>query len=211
MNFAQVAELCAPAVAPGMLKRIASVESSYNPYAIGIVGGRLVRQPSNSAEALATVNALKAQGWDYSVGLVQVNQKNFGKYGLTAETAFDPCTNLRVGSQILADCYRRAGGTVTRTGDALSCYYAGDFRTGYRLGYVAKVEGAGPATALTSKVEPIPVIANTHSRHSRAPVRALSVTAPSALFVSTPARPLESAGQNDLSPTSQAVLTALLF
>ena len=211
MDFAAMAELCAPAVAPGLLKRIASVESSFNPYAIGVVGGRLARQPTNQAEALATASALRAQGWDYSVGLLQVNQRNFPKYGLTKEAAFDPCTNLRVGSEILADCYKRAGGSVTRTGDALSCYYAGNFSAGYRLGYIARVEG-GPAPAVgVSSASPIPVIArNGIRKHSAAP----SLPMPgqgTALFVSAPRAASIGAAPNDLSLPPKGPSTALLF
>ncbi len=203
-----MAELCAPAVAPGMLKRIATVESSFNPYAIGVVGGRLARQPKSQAEALATTDALKAGGWDYSVGLVQVNQKNFGKYGLTAEAAFDPCTNLRIGAEILADCYKRAGGSVTRTGDALSCYYANDFTTGYRLGYVAKVVGAKTANPSSGAVAPIPVIASARHR----PVRVSAPTGGSvAPFVSAPRVPGNAVALGDISPSPPANQTALLF
>src|SRR5690606_3457574 len=52
------------------------------------------------------------------------------------EMAFDACPNLRAGSRILADCYRRAG---EDWGKALSCYYSGNFVTGFRHGYVQKV------------------------------------------------------------------------
>jgi len=201
-----MAKLCAPAVPPATLQRIASVESSLNPFAIGVVGGRLARQPANRAEALATAHALKAQGWDYSVGLVQVNQKNWPKYGLSAETAFDPCTNLRVGSQILADCYKRAGGSAHPMGDALSCYYAGDFRTGYRLGYVAKVAGA-PAEMGSA----IPVIAASKGRRFRDRHSPAAAAWPTPLIVAAPTAPGDAVAQGDISPTSAATQSALLF
>ena len=207
MDFAQMAKLCAPTVASGTLQRIASVESSFNPFAIGVVGGRLARQPVNRPEALATANALKAQGWDYSVGLVQVNQKNFGKYGLTPDAAFDPCTNLWVGSQILDDCYKRAGGSVTRTGDALSCYYAGDFRTGYRLGYVAKVTGVRVAQGPMDAALPIPVI----PRHHIQPAEKAPPDTNTALFVSAPNAPARQDEGLASAATARTQPTALLF
>ena len=46
---------------PGQLmQHVAQVESSHNPYAIGVVGGRLVRQPRNLAEAVSTAPAVVA-------------------------------------------------------------------------------------------------------------------------------------------------------
>ncbi len=208
MNFAAMAELCAPAVAPEVLQRVASVESSFNPFAIGVVGGRLARQPVNRAEAIATADALRAGGWDYSAGLVQVNQRNFGKYGLTPQTAFDPCANLRVGSEILADCYRRAGPSLTRTGDALSCYNAGDFRTGYRLGYVSRVVGTKVAAPTVGGATPIPVMVSQSRRSVRVPE---SVGAEASLFVSAPGAANPSVALGDHSPSAAANPTALLF
>jgi type IV secretion system protein VirB1 len=211
MDFAAMAKLCAPAVAPGLLQRIASVESSNNPFAIGVVGGRLTRQPSNASEALATASALKEGGWDFSVGLVQVNQKNFARYDLTPAAAFDPCTNLRVGGQILVDCYKRAGGTVTRMGDALSCYYAGNFTTGYRLGYVARVEqGRAGAQQIGAGIA-IPVVAEIHRHSIRTSTASDRQLAPTDVFVSASAPPNGATATRDLSLSTSANPSALLF
>ena len=58
------------------------------------------------------------------------------KYGLSSYAqAFQPCPNLQAGSRILNECYQRAGDW----GRAFSCYYSGNFTTGYRHGYVQKV------------------------------------------------------------------------
>ena len=45
--------------------------------------------------------ALEAQGINFSMGLGQVNRTNLARYGLTYETAFDPCENLRGQVRIL--------------------------------------------------------------------------------------------------------------
>ena len=125
------------AVPMEVMQHVVRVESSYNPYAIGVVGGRLVRQPANLAEALSTVAMLERRGYNFSVGLAQVNRFNLAKYGVGSyETAFDPCTNLKTGSRILAECYYRSG---RDWGKSFSCYYSGDFITGYRHGYVQKI------------------------------------------------------------------------
>lgn len=119
------------------MQHVVRVESSFNPYAIGVVGGRLVRQPENLQEAVATAKMLEERGYNFSLGLAQVNRHNLRKYGLDSyREAFDVCPNLEAGSRILAECYGRAGGDW---GKSFSCYYSGNFVTGYRHGYVQKV------------------------------------------------------------------------
>jgi len=125
------------AVPAEVMQHIVNVESGTNPYAIGVVGGQLVRQPQNMDEALATVQMLEANGYNFSLGLAQVNRNNLAKYGLTTyEQAFRPCPNLVAASQILAQCYASANGDW---GKSFSCYYSGNFITGYRDGYVQKI------------------------------------------------------------------------
>jgi type IV secretion system protein VirB1 len=125
------------AVPAQVMHHVVRVESSFNPYAIGVVGGRLARQPKNLSEALSTVRMLESRGYNFSLGLAQVNRYNLQKYGLDSyERAFEPCSNLVAGSQILAECYRRSGADW---GKSFSCYYSGNFSTGFRHGYVQKI------------------------------------------------------------------------
>jgi len=125
------------AVSMNVMHHVVRVESSYNPYAIGVVGGRLVRQPKNLPEALATVRMLEGRGYNFSLGLAQVNRYNLAKYGIGSyEQAFEACPNLKAGSEILAECYRRSN---SDWGKSFSCYYSGDFATGFRHGYVQKI------------------------------------------------------------------------
>lgn len=125
------------AVPVEVMRHVVRVESGFNPYAIGVVGGRLVRQPRNRAEAIATAKMLEAEGFNFSLGIAQVNRHNLAPYGLDSyERAFDACANLQAGARILAECHGRAMGDW---GKALSCYYSGDFATGFRHGYVQKV------------------------------------------------------------------------
>jgi type IV secretion system protein VirB1 len=143
--FLRIAAVCAPLVAPGTALALAQVESSLNPFAIGVVGGKLLRQPRTLAQALRTARQLASDGWSYSVGLAQINQANFGRLGLSVESAFDPCVNLRAMQSVLADCYSRGSDErqpQQRLRDALSCYYSGNFSTGYRHGYVKRVASA---------------------------------------------------------------------
>lgn len=125
------------AVPAEVMQHIIQVESSSNPYAIGVVGGRLVRQPRTLAEALATVRMLEDKGYNFSVGLAQVNRHNLARQGLSDYAqAFQACPNIQAGARILAECHQRAGGDW---GKAFSCYYSGNFVTGFRHGYVQKV------------------------------------------------------------------------
>ncbi|MEF7616920.1 lytic transglycosylase domain-containing protein [Aquincola sp. MAHUQ-54] len=155
--FFALALACAPQVHPDTARAIASVESGFNPYAIGVVGGRLERQPRTRAEALATIAALRQAGWNYSVGIAQINVANFGRLGLTPRTALDPCTSLTALQSVLGECYARAsstGAAQIALRQALSCYYSGNFTTGLRHGYVHKVVRASVAgSALSNRKE----------------------------------------------------------
>lgn len=148
------------AVPAEVMQHVVNVESSRNPYAIGVVGGQLVRQPQNLGEAVATAQMLESKGYNYSLGVAQVNRNNLGRYGLdTFEKAFDVCPNLVAGSQILAQCYASAGGDW---GKAFSCYYSGNFTTGYNDGYVQKIfESMARQSALATNAIPIPLAAGT--------------------------------------------------
>lgn len=164
LDFMVLAQQCAPTVAPQTMAAVVQVESSFNPYAIGVVGGRLQRQPKSQAEAVATAKALEAAGWNFSVGVAQVNRYNLPKYSLTYEEAFEPCANVRVGSKILEDCYTRAlprteGDRQRALHSAFSCYYSGNFTRGFRPdkagepSYVQKVLAQANVEA-----KPIPVV-----------------------------------------------------
>lgn len=125
------------AVPADIMRHVVRVESSFNPFAIGVAGGHLVRQPRDLREALATVRMLEQRGFNFSLGLAQVNRHNLVKYGLASyEQAFATCPNLQAGSRILAECHGRSG---SNWGKAFSCYYSGNFVTGYRHGYVQKI------------------------------------------------------------------------
>jgi len=125
------------AVPEQVVRHVVNIESSDNPFAIGVVGGRLERQPKNLEEAVATANMLESQGYNFSLGAAQINRYNLFKYGLyTYEKAFDLCSNLTVGAKILAECYTNAKGDW---GKAFSCYYSGNFVTGFQTGYVQKI------------------------------------------------------------------------
>jgi len=160
--FLPLALACAPQVHADTARALVSVESAFNPWAIGVVGGALVRQPRHRAEALATARALQSAGWNFSVGLGQINLGNFDRLGLTLESAFEPCTNLAAMQAVLAECFDRARAPASKPPidqaalrQALSCYYSGNFDTGFRHGYVGKVVAAvGTSSLVASRAIP---------------------------------------------------------
>ncbi len=185
MDFIALAQQCAPAVHPNTMAAVVRVESGYNPYAIGVVGGRLERQPTNKAEAVATAKALESMGYNFSLGIGQVNRYNLPKYGLDYSAAFEPCENLRVGSLILKDCFDRAKARFADDQTALqasfSCYYSGNFSTGFRQdfagqpSYVQKVLNSAATVSGSPAIAAIPVV-----RTAKAPAPAPRQAAPSA-------------------------------
>lgn len=167
MELMGCAELAVP---QEVMRHVVRVESSFNPYAIGVVGGRLARQPRNLPEALSTVRMLEREGYNFSLGLAQVNRHNLEKYGLSYETAFQACPNLQAGARILAECHGRAGGDW---GKAFSCYYSGNFTTGFRHGYVQKVFASYRQEFEGDLATAIPVIGS-GTRQAVAPQRSQS-------------------------------------
>jgi len=170
LEFIALAQQCARQVSPVTMAAIVRTESGFNPYAIGVVRGRLAHQPASMEEAVTTAHALAAGGWNFSVGLAQVNRANWPAYGLNEQSAFEPCRNLAAGGAILLGCFEsaRRAQTDTRADSqsalrgSLSCYASGNFSMGYRTGYVQRVVNSARSAAQSSVVvpaiAPIPVI-----------------------------------------------------
>ena len=57
------------------------------------------------------------------------------------ESVFEPCTNLAAMQAVLTECLDRADPRDPQQAlrRALSCYYSGNFSTGFRDGYVRRV------------------------------------------------------------------------
>lgn len=132
--FLALALQCAPSIHPATLTPIVKTESSFNPWAIGVVGRALPRQPQNLDEAVTAVKALVKEGANFSIGLGQINRQHFDVSN--PQAVFDPCTNLRMAAKILEDCYARsvADGSVQQEAlhKAISCYYSGNPRRGFK-------------------------------------------------------------------------------
>ncbi len=191
---------CQQALNSPLMQQIYQVESSYNPFAIGVVGDRLVRQPKKLDEAIATVNYLTTLGRNFSIGQGQVNKTHFKRLGWSTDISagFDVCTNVKAAYDIYMDCYTRAQtagfpveGDYNATHAALSCYYSGSFRAAKSNAdvsrYVNKVLTTTPINknvAVNDTSLAIPLAGN---KSSSTPVRAK--------VLSTPQKPLQA--QND--------------
>ena len=142
-EFLFLASVCTSGVPATTLGALVSAESDFNPYAIGVVRGTLSRQPANLKEAMETVKRLENAGFNYSVGLAQINKVNFSRHELDNESMFDPCLNLAAGAKILTECYSRS--TKVDQSDklraALSCYYSGTQNIERYSGYIERVVG----------------------------------------------------------------------
>lgn len=138
---------CAPQVHPTTIQGIMQTESGGKPWVIGINrgAGRLARQPSSQAEAAAWASWLYDRGVNFDAGLMQINSVNWKRLGLTPQTVFDPCTNVRAGAKILTDNYldaqRRHGPGQRALLEAFSMYNTGKRTAGFSNGYVGKVSG----------------------------------------------------------------------
>lgn len=139
---------CAPNVHPNTLDALVMHESGRKPYAINVNGDMsgisgLARQPVSRDEAITQARTLMTKGVDFDAGLGQINVRNWHWLKLTAETVFDPCTNLQAAQTILTQCYTRAlkrhQAEQQALQAALSCYNTGNFERGFRNGYVDKV------------------------------------------------------------------------
>lgn len=146
ITFQAYAEQCAPQVHHATMSYLVKQESSFNPFAIAVIGGRLARQPQNLSEAVATADSLIARGIKFSAGISQVFVGNWNRLGLDSVSVFDICKNLQAGQQIFIDCHNRAVNDRKAKGQAatelaLSCYYSNNFSTGFKEGYVQSIVG----------------------------------------------------------------------
>lgn len=119
---------CSLNVSSDLLHPLIKIESNFNPYAIGLVGGSLDHQPTNLNDFLDTISILDSSNKNYSVGLAQINIKNLNRYQIPVLDAIEPCNNIKIASVILKDCYLK----YKNIGHTLSCYYSGNDKTGYK-------------------------------------------------------------------------------
>jgi type IV secretion system protein VirB1 len=143
--FLDLAQQCAPQVAPETLAAVVSVESGFQPLAIRINTDRpLAEQPQTRAEAIETATILIAEGHDIDLGLGGINSGDLGRLGLSVSDTFDFCLNIKASAALLEGYYQVAlqGGATTAQAETvmLRIYFGnGDASVGEMVGYDKKV------------------------------------------------------------------------
>jgi type IV secretion system protein VirB1 len=175
MDLAIIQQCTPPNVSLHTMQHVASVESGRSAHAIGFNVFRRVSipgtdktrretfvlktKPKDRDEAIVWAKYLTSQGYEFDAGYSQVHSTNFARHGLTVETVFDACPNIRAGALILTDCYTRARKIYPTDEDALkaalSCYSSGDFATGFATGYVQKFVTPGIKIGQPSRPGPV--------------------------------------------------------
>ena len=138
-----LAEACAPQVAPETLLSIGLLESGLDPLMIHDNTSRQTLHPSSiDAAALLAADRIAA-GHSVDLGVMQINSANLRSLHLTVFDAFDACSSMRAGGQVLQQAYT-GGGTVVEQQHALrvalSRYNTGGPVDGFANGYVSHVE-----------------------------------------------------------------------
>lgn len=205
VDFIALAQQCAPDVHPATMEALVRTESGFNPYAIGVVAGRLERQPASLDEAVATAERLQRDGFNASFGLGQVNLHNLARFSLDVRSVFDPCQNLRASAAILAEAYARARRSEPNEQkalrSALSMYYSGNPVTGVSHGYVAKVVGNAGVKDTAPPAGPAAPIAVIRNSSGVAPSRVVSAGGST---VGRPREPAASASAIGTAPVRTA-------
>ena len=180
------------------MKAIVHVESKGRPHVIGYKVAHangvytLTQQPKDKAEAVSWARWMLDNGYRFDAGPAQVNSTNFRAYGLTAETVFEPCTNIKAGAAILTDAYQAAsrqyGPGQQALLAAISAYNSGNFVTGFRNGYVQKVAAAAGVPAAQALPASAPPLKPTGAAPKPAATR---LAAPAGADASTASAPAE--------------------
>jgi type IV secretion system protein VirB1 len=148
---------CGPSVEPSTTKAIIQVESGGNPYVIGDNTLKKSYFPKTKEEAVQLATYLLSQGHNLDMGLMQVNSCHLkaGKFPLV--DLFDPCRNIAIGTDILADFYRRNDRGEARNVvlfKALSAYNTGSAWRG--PGYINRILKAAGAPYRVAVTNPPP-------------------------------------------------------
>lgn len=103
MEYGKVFDVPVP-----LLLAISKQESSFNPHAVNVAGRSYF--PTTQAEASTIAKKAQRQGKSFDVGIMQVNSWWLRRYSIDVESALDPRINILLGTFILSEEIRRAGG-----------------------------------------------------------------------------------------------------
>lgn len=138
-NIAILSEQCQSQVPSSVIQSLISIESGGNDLALAVVGYSGFYQPKKLTFAIRLIKKLFRKGYSFSAGLMQINSQHYTHYNLNGFDVFDPCTNIKIGADIYADCYNRASKIYKNKTErekhqyASSCYFSGNFKTGFKF------------------------------------------------------------------------------
>jgi type IV secretion system protein VirB1 len=128
-NFPPLAARCGPAVDPTTTAAVVKTESDYDALVVRDNTLRVTFNPPDPVSAHALVDAEMRAGHQLAIGLMQVTTPWARRLRLRPADLLDPCTNIRVGTSILAADYRACslpGRAQNQTlACALSMYWSG--------------------------------------------------------------------------------------
>jgi type IV secretion system protein VirB1 len=143
LDLYALSKQCAPTVSPITMVTLVKTESKGNPLALGLNGARLRFQPNSESQAIAWVKYLDNHGYNFDVGLGQINIANIRKYKLKPEALLNPCLNLRLSAHILAQNYlaarKKTSNSQLALRKALSVYNTGNQYRGFDNGYLLRI------------------------------------------------------------------------
>jgi len=174
MDFLALALACAPAVHPVTLAAVVRTESFYDPLVIRDNTLRETFYPSTVQAAGELIERAQADHHKLAVGLMQVTSAWARQLHIRVRLLLDPCTNLAIGSEILAQDYLSCPQADRSRADRLTCalslYWSGTERKGGA--YVNRVYRAAgspvrvPVTpGITDGILGIPVATVPHISH----------------------------------------------
>jgi type IV secretion system protein VirB1 len=151
---------CIPGAPLTTLRAIIRAESNGNPNAMQIdfpltllkrwnlAPGtvRLKHQPRDQAEAMQWLDYFQKFHVFVDIGLMQISTAEAQRRGIPQKSLFNPCTNLRVGWQILEEDYTSEvkiyGPGQLALRHAISRYNTGNSQKGIENGYLSRVLAA---------------------------------------------------------------------
>ena len=152
-SFNDLAQRCGSTVAPSTLAAVAKTESGFETLVVSDnTTGKSHTYPTVE-QAAPVVEHLIAGGDSVDIGLMQINSANLKRLGMTVRDALDACKSINGAASILTSNYLGSRGAATaqiQLRDAISQYNTGNRVSGYRNGYVRKVEQAAKALAPVS-------------------------------------------------------------
>ncbi|ACO03675.1 MAG TPA: lytic transglycosylase [Persephonella sp.] len=96
-----------------LLKAIAEVESGMQPYAVNVnlKGKNRSFFIKNRKVASEFITYLEKKGYNFDVGISQINIKNIRRFGLSPVELLDPCKNIDLSARIMRELIDRHGMT----------------------------------------------------------------------------------------------------